>query len=394
MKKILIIVTYDSFLKAGINIASRLKGFSIDVAIQNVKKNQLSLRQLNESKIANFNIVELNFSTLDQYNIVMLSMGNSSFRKFIVQYYDFFSNTDLHRPLLISIFPGVIFGQVDSIISRINSDIVIANNQADVELIEKMARTYNNNLKVLNYGIVNINQNFLRERNRNKEENIVFIDQVRIPNLYHEREYVVDNLIELAKSNPEKNIIIKTRVNAKEITVHIDKYPYFDILKHKVVPSNLYISSESIDSLYHKMDFCISFSSTVIFEALYYGIPCGVIKDLGIREDFSNKYFLDSGLLMSFSEIKAGIRRKVDINWFDNYVVFDHDRDKVLQELIDSSLKNKQNENMSISSEPLFCGAFRDEYNKELKVSKKKSDNMIFKFFSKIGMVFFNKFKF
>ncbi|WP_409046434.1 DUF6716 putative glycosyltransferase [Mannheimia haemolytica] len=39
------------------------------------------------------------------------------------------------------------------------------------------------------------------------------------------------------------------------------------------------------------MDICISFSSTSVLEAIYYGIPTYIIKDLGIRESLYNPPF-------------------------------------------------------------------------------------------------------
>ncbi|AGQ38859.1 hypothetical protein J450_06995 [Mannheimia haemolytica D171] len=85
------------------------------------------------------------------------------------------------------------------------------------------------------------------------------------------------------------------------------------------------------------MDICISFSSTSVLEAIYYGIPTYIIKDLGIRESLYNPPFLQSGLLTDFSQLDS-LEQFLQIpnkDWFDKQIKFTQDRDKELNNIID-----------------------------------------------------------
>ncbi|QLB12719.1 hypothetical protein EV697_101408 [Bisgaardia hudsonensis] len=368
MKKVLVIATYDSFLKVAMNISRRISNSIIDVSILKVKKNQISNKQLYESGANNYNFVSYqSVSELHQYDIIVLSIGNIAFRKFITEYYSYYDFFDKDRPIILAIFSGVIFGEPDTILSRINSDIILANNIEDQNIILETAKLYRSPVKVLNYGLININtdyQNLYSERFHEKET-LVFIEQVKIPCSQKERCYVLDKLIEIAQNNPDKNIILKVRVLPGEKTVHSSQFSYVSLLKDKLLPSNFTLSSEPVEELYKRMDLCITFSSTVVFEALYYGIPCAIIKDLGIRSDLANRAFLNSGLFLSFDEINLGKRKRVEFSWLDKNINFDSDRDLMLNETIDSLLEDQRTDLLLFST--LFGGGFRFKRKSSIK---------------------------
>ncbi|HDL1635175.1 TPA: hypothetical protein PWW78_002507, partial [Mannheimia haemolytica] len=182
---------------------------------------------------------------------------------------------------------GSIFGNAESISSRINSDILLVNNESDRNIAQSIASEYGLETTILNYGLINLDLSF--QRNKKSGKNIFFIDQVKIPQLKTEREYVLEKLLELARSKPDYSVFLKTRLYGNEITVHKDQYPYAHLLRNKKnIPTNFSLYNDSIEVAFQEMDICISFSSTSVLEAIYYGIPTYIIKDLGIRESLYN----------------------------------------------------------------------------------------------------------
>ncbi|MGR6981664.1 DUF6716 putative glycosyltransferase [Testudinibacter sp. P27/CKL/0425] len=359
MYQILIIASYDSFLRSGIALGRKINHSNIEIGILHVKNNKLSYRQLQESHGLEYKILDLSLlsdSDYYKYDIIIASIGNVAFRKFMREFYVRFSNKK-NRPIVISVFPGVIFGHLESICSRINSDIIIANCKYDFDRINKISSLYNLNVLAVNYGLVNINESSKFEK-RGYEKNIYFIDQVKIPASRSEREYVLAKLVELAKKNPEKNIIIKPRIYKGEKTVHDDMYSYFELFSNLVdPPCNIMFSRLDINDVFLDMDLCISFSSSVILEAAYHDIPIAVINDLGVDEKYFTDAFLDSGVLISFDNLIAGERPSgVNLNWASKYLSFDRGRNLVLNKLIASYIKDKPN----ISQEQLlFAGLFQ-----------------------------------
>lgn len=331
--KILVVATYDSFLKVGINLAKRINHSSIEVAIQYVKKNQLSVRQVVESGANNYRIFDykiLNNSDFSEYDIVIAALGNIASQKLITRLYSL-----NNRPLIITCFSGVIFGNAESISSRINSDILLVNNESDRNIAQSIASEYGLETTILNYGLINLDLNF--EQNNKSGKNIFFIDQVKIPELKIEREYVLEKLLELARNKPDYRIFLKTRLYENEITVHKEQYPYAHLLRNKKnIPGNFSLYNDSIEVALQEMDICISFSSTSALEAIYYGIPTYIIKDLGIRESFYNPPFLQSGLLTYFNELDNldSLSKLPQADWLDKQLNFSLERDYILNNII------------------------------------------------------------
>lgn len=360
MYNILIIANYDSFLKSAVRLAERISHRNIDIGIHYVRKKQLSVRQLTESNAISYNIIsydKLNNEDYCKYDIIILSVGNGATRSFFKKFIPEFSGSQ-KRPIIISIFPGVIFGQTDSILSRIHSDIILANSESDTQIISEIANIYKINTTTLNYGLINIDTQFKKNNFNHTNKNVFFIDQVKIPESRKERIYIISQLIRYAKLNPEHNVFIKTRIQKNESTVHQDKNSYSSILKNMSdIPKNLKLFTDSMEDAYTKMDICIGFSSTAIVEALYYKIPAFIISDLGIRYDLYNHKFIKSNLFISFEQLikNEEINYRLDKNWYNENIHFDINRDNILHSIIKERIENP----ISLSSENLFGGGFR-----------------------------------
>lgn len=362
MQKTLVIATYDSFVRVGIKLAKRL-GSEVDVAIQHVKNNQLSLRQIRECELDHYHSLDYRDMTdddFDDYDLVIVSLGNAASRTFAKRFLRIYEGK-AQRPITISIFPGVIFGHTESILARIHFDIILANSEYDKGIVQELIDLYDLPTKVINYGLINIESGRKFEK---VGKDIFFIDQVKIPESKQERKFVLDKLIELAEKRADYNVFLKTRVVNKELTVHQDKNSYVNLLsEYKSLPKNFYIFDGNIDDAYSKMGVCLSFSSSVLIEALYYKIPSFVPIDLGISEKLYNYPFMGSNILIHFSDIleKGHVDYQVSSGWYDQHVHFDDRRDVYLKKMIG----DVRNSNKVITiPELLFGGGFRFGHQK------------------------------
>lgn len=357
MDKILVIATYDSFVKSGIKLAQRLSN-DIDIAIQHTKKNQLSQRQIQESHLDKFHYFDyrtLKDSDFDRYNVIIIAAGNVASRTFTKRFMQIYAGKTA-RPITIAIFPGLIWGQAESILSRIHFDIILANSEHDKNITKDLIKQYKLPTKVINYGLINIEKKQISLHNHN---NIFFIDQVKIPQTKQERQFILNKLIELAEKRPDYHVYLKRRVINKELTVHEDKHSYSELLtEYQTLPKNFSLFDGSIDDAYQIMDTCLSFSSSVSIEALHYDIPSFVLSDLGVNEKLYNHPFIGSGMFISIDELihNLEIHPSIQQEWFTQHVFFDEQRDSHLHSTI-TEIKNSMQE--LIVPETLFGGSFR-----------------------------------
>ncbi|HGG7582378.1 TPA: hypothetical protein ACJJDN_001867 [Neisseria meningitidis] len=108
------------------------------------------------------------------YDAVILSVGNGLLKRFFKQ------NAQLNiasRPLIITLFPGVVFGDQASILSRMGADIVLYNNKHDFRIAETYKKQYKLSCQNILYGY----PNFRHASKGCHGERIYFIDQVKIP---------------------------------------------------------------------------------------------------------------------------------------------------------------------------------------------------------------------
>ncbi|HFC8309224.1 TPA: DUF6716 putative glycosyltransferase, partial [Neisseria meningitidis] len=169
-------------------------------------------------------------------------------------------------------------------------------------------------------------------------EKIYFIDQVKIPFKKEERIYTLKKLIALAEKYPEKEFTILLRVADKDITVHQDKHSYIELAKQFQLPSNLTIERKSTAQAFQEMGYCLSYSSTMLFEAECKGIPVGVVADLGFSKSYANQHFLGSGVLVYFDQIDFTSPKIADPDWLDCYatkkVITTDEFNKLLKQVV------------------------------------------------------------
>lgn len=339
MKKVLLLATYDSFLRTGLVVSNAIENASIDIRIRTTASNQLSKEQLDnifgakEYKHSFFFMGEYKKIDYNQYDIIVLSAGNEFIKSFFAFYLQ--SKTIKREDIItVSLFPGVIFGDIDSIASRMNVDILLCNNKIDYEIAKSIKDTYNLDTNLLLYGFPIIKKIY---RVKQDSSNVYFFEQVKIPEIHNDRFYLLRKLIEYAFANPNENIYIKPRVSLKEKTVHINKYPMEKLLeeyaKKNTIPNNIFFTYMSVEECFIDIKLGITISSTVAVEAIYNHIPMAIISDFGLRQDFANSEFLNSGCLVSFDDLGKK-ELKVNLEWYNNMIDFPENRNELFNHLL------------------------------------------------------------
>lgn len=339
MNNILVIATYDSFLRTGLSVAENIENAIIDIAIRTTASNQLSENQLKyilkNKKYNLFYFFMNDYKKIDynSYDIIILSAGNEFIKSFF-NFYLFNSLINKKRIITISLFPGVIFGDIDSIASRMNADILLCNNKIDYDIACKIKKVYKTKTNIMLYGFPILKKLNLTNAPKNS---IYFFEQVKIPETYTDRYYLITKLVEYASRNPDRMVYIKPRVAPNEKTVHINHYPMEKLLKDyeskNKIPTNLLITYKSIEECFYNMKLGITLSSTVAIEAIYNKIPMAIISDFGLRKDFANSEFLESGCLVSFDDLEKK-ELIVSSYWYDRMIYFPENRVKLFNELL------------------------------------------------------------
>lgn len=318
MNNVHIIATYDSFISSAFSFAQKLDYKKLDIFVLIVRDNFLSDNQKHRIGLIHYlrdltEYFELYYH--QNQDIIIVSCGNMQTIRFFKFFCHFVENQQ-NRPVIITLFAGYIAGDKSSILIRCLSDILLLNNRYDYEIAEILKNKYDLKCKNLIYGY----SNTLRLEHENKAEKIYFIDQVKIPETKKNRQYVLNSLIVLATKYPNEKFVILSRVTNDEKTVHVDKYPYVELMSKQNIPDNLTISNISVKDALQDMKYCLTISSTVFFNALYNDISVGLIVDLGINKKNANALFKNSGLLTKFSDFDPNKKLVVNIQWKEQFL--------------------------------------------------------------------------
>lgn len=235
------------------------------------------------------------------------------------QFINFFEQN--HSKLIVSCFSGYIEGDDATILSRVQSDLILFNCPNDyeryIELSKELAFSPDNAFCFGYPQLLNIKHNFV-----NKQKDIVFFEQLVAPRNFRERCYLLKKLVHLAKSKPQETILIKPRCKLGGRTIHKQIWHLERIrklLKLKF-PDNLRFTYEPVEEILQHTDLCITVSSTVAIEAMARGIPTAIVSDFGVRKDIHTASFVGSGCLATFDQLATGCVPSVNRQWLEKNV--------------------------------------------------------------------------
>lgn len=397
-EKVLFLASYDSQLKVARYFSEEFKrqGWQCSLRITRQERNQFSSRQYGEYtgdlsyECCDYSVEDV-LRGVDGYSVIVVVLQGYFVQRLS---YEFFKlhQSNRSRPIWITGFVGVnLFNTSLGYQRRLNSDLVFMNSQKDVDDCEKVATAIglpggHAIASGLPY-VKSIDPD--RERSRDIRQ-VVFAGQPDVPSGLVDRVYILSKMMEYARAFPERKVLLKPRHRPSEKSLHKTVHHYEIILRSYFsgvdIPDNFSITYESIPSLLDDSQLFITVSSTAAIEALSYNTQVVILKDFGISELSGTSYFMDSGMMCSFSDLMCDRFGKVSKAWLSYSVGSGGNGAKFLCDKI-----------LSVSNTRLLHG-LDPGYNDEFEVyqeSKKAVDyvkkNYVKKVF-KTGYYFFNKY--
>ncbi len=127
---------------------------------------------------------------------------------------------------------------------------------------------------------------------------LVFASQAIVPRERADRVRVARILVEAARANPAKRVVVKERAVAGEHQTHAQRHSYPDLLRRLgPLPSNLVVSTEAMSQALDSAEGLVTVSSTAAIEAVARGIPVIALDSFGVDDKLINTVFVGSGLL-------------------------------------------------------------------------------------------------
>jgi hypothetical protein len=243
------------------------------------------------------------FIKSSRFEYIFLGYGGNKLRSKILQL-----NECSPQSKIISFFPGLNrYMNFHGCISRYRSDAILFNCRKDLAYYQKICSNFggdSSNGIVIGYPQIHEIESKKAITNLRNVKNVTYFDQNIFPSTVTERNYLLNLLCRLAKDHPSINLTIQLRNESREVSAHPSRISLHNIAaRKKDIPSNIRISSLDYEKQIANTDIAIGISSTALIECIARGTLTYSISDFGIREEYGNSYFINSGILRSVSSL-------------------------------------------------------------------------------------------
>lgn len=331
--RVLVLATFDSFLKAALPLARFLerKGCRVEYRLIRVRSGQISARQraaigfsgpLAAASMSEV-LAEPGFFDID---VVLLALDGRRTSALLAAMRARAPAT--RRPLTVAFYPGVVFRyHMHGLVNRFGADLILFNSPADQLLYRRTAAALGcGDGRGLCLGSTVLSPPATpRPAPVWPPASVVYAEQPDVPASRIERLYIIDRLIEYARLYPDRRVLIKPRLAPGETTLRRTTYHLAHLMAEADrlggVPANLAITYAPIEELLDEADLCLTVSSTVALQAAARGIPFAAIGDFGVCEDYGTHFFVESGCLTDFDRILADARPSLDPRWRARHVL-------------------------------------------------------------------------
>ncbi len=252
------------------------------------------------------------------------------------------------RPVLVSGFPGItIPAEPKAIVYREQTDLVVLHSRREVR---EFARNAAGMPVDVSFGLARLP--FLggavsgggadaagpapvRPRGGARDD-VVFAVQAKVPRSLEDRERLVGWLVDAARAQPERRVVVKVRARSGEAQTHAEAHDLQGLLAAPSVagalPTNLVVEDGPMADHLRRAAALVTVSSTAVLEAVAAGVPALLLDDFGVDASMINLVFAGSGLLAGHEALVAGDYRDPDPAWLeDNYFHPAADDDWIVQ---------------------------------------------------------------
>lgn len=364
-KRLLIIVSYDSFIKSSLIVSKVFTDhdYIVDYYIALDDPDVKHIKDLGLKKIFKWGSLKKLFTEIDltDYCAVYPHMDGTSVFRFFCRYYAIFGDNRMKRPIVFTGYVGIVYElYLKGFLERQPADVLYVNSSHDYRVFS----TFCDILKLPSENIYITGLPFLdnvyarKKTPKNPAGVLLFAGQPTVPKTREERMYVVEQLIDYALRNRETVVYFKPRHKPEQTSFHVIDYHYENIIKSrqklKDIPQNFILTYEPIQDLLVESDLLLTISSTAAYEAITMGVNVGFISDFGLREIYGNHYFLESNAFISFPELAAGRVPDVSQNWIEEYVKCDGNNSEDLFKAVDELVKKQNTAEKYLSLRPFY----------------------------------------
>ncbi|MEZ3161369.1 DUF6716 putative glycosyltransferase [Microbacterium sp. BWT-B31] len=226
------------------------------------------------------------------------------------------------RPVIVSGLPGIsIPATRKALIYRDQTDALILHSHREVREFTALA------------GQTGIDQRFLLATlpfaaharpdpaHRTAGADLVFAPQAKVPAGRADRLRVARMLVDAARADPSRRVVLKLRGTAGEAQTHVERDAYPALLESVGgAPANLVVSTESMGRALDTAACLVTVSSTAAIEAIARGVPVVALDEFGVSRELINLVFEGSGLFAGAADVIAGRGRQPRPQWLrENY---------------------------------------------------------------------------
>ncbi|BDZ63745.1 DUF6716 putative glycosyltransferase [Agromyces mangrovi Wang et al. 2018] len=252
------------------------------------------------------------------------------------------------RPVLLSGFPGItIPAEPKAIVYREQTDLIVLHSRREVR---EFARNAAGMPVDVSFGLARLPFLGGSVRGRGSDaaepararsadaprDDVVFAVQAKVPRALEDRERLVGWLVDAARAQPGRRVVVKVRARSGEAQTHAEAHDLQDLLAARSasvgLPTNLVIEDGPMSAHLERAAALVTVSSTAVLEAVAAGVPALLLDDFGVEKAMINTVFVGSGLLAGHEALVAGDYRDPDPAWLeDNYFHPAADDDWIVQ---------------------------------------------------------------
>lgn len=364
---ILILSKYDSFARMAKCVADAFaaRGFNVDYRLIAAGREALSRRVYHELGLSETTPVTsmkrlFQSGELAGFTAVYLGATGGFIRNFLLNMQSRFPQ-GTPRPLTITGYPGIILREkLSGFANRCGCDVVLLNSPADLQEYRRFCAHYGitcDGARLFGYAFPPV-----QLERKERLQRVLFVEQSAIPASLRERLYLIHQLAAYASRHPDREIIIKPRLVPGEKSLFTTKYHLeFLIQSLPDVPKNMRVDYGDIQQLLQTADLCLTISSSVALQSMWYGIPTGIIRDFGIRDEYGTDFFRESGCLCSFEDLMTDKLPRLNREWFtQNFAYYDKTRNFLPDSIAEEYRRREQLHDWKYT--PNLHAVFSDAY--------------------------------
>lgn len=335
MQKFIFIFSYDSYVREILPIVNfaRAQDIQCEFYLYDLGGGEAQIQKSKtqfQDQLPAYKIIQniddfLQDETAQNADAIFFGFGGRPLKSALKKFYKWQSK-NAARPMTITLSPGIRTpAQYDGLAARAMSDIILFNNEIDADEYRGLcgqAGVNVSNACVLGLPVLSLHENYKRtDASPQDIRTVYFIDQSTIPRERKHKAMIADKLMAYARMYPERNVYVLMKNAAGSQTAHesVQSLDHFFEQGHQ--PKNIHVVDGAVEQVFERADLCVSISSAVMIECLYFGIAVAAVNDFGFSRALGNGHFEHSGIAVSLEEIIAGRVPRADDTWRDVHVM-------------------------------------------------------------------------